>query len=421
MIRLAVGTVLANRLRRGATLHEGRLTSDRCATPITVGWFRPSLILPCGWDQWSPTQLDVVLAHEQEHARRHDPIVPWFALLNRAVFWFHPLSWWLERRLAILAEEACDAAVLVAGHSPQQYSEYLVDMARSVARQRGRIRVVGMAMPGTGLSHRLRVIFQGVPGVRPSRRRIGAAIAVSLTLCIVCTTATLAERRSKQDPVRPTLQIKFEAVAIRPGEDSGPPNGRGGGGGGMRNAITPGYASWGCVSLAELIDQAYGGGPFPKNSLLNTVRLAPGGNPDAAKRIRGGPSWVEKDKFAIEIRLSGDTRISRAAQTRSGPDGHGARAQAMLEDRFQLKLRKATEEVPMYALTVASGGLKITRSIRTGVTRSRRSNGPKRAVSCCRRHRPASRARCRAATTDTKPHPSAPGPVTRVCNSSVCR
>jgi len=359
LVRLAVGTIQANRLRRTAAIRRGRLTSDCCATPITVGWFRPSLILPHGWDHWSSTQLGAVLTHEQEHARRHDPLVQWFALLNRAVFWFHPLSWWLERRLATLAEEACDAAVLVAGYSPQQYSEYLIDMARAVARQRGRIRLIGMAMPGAGLPDRLRVILLDLRGARLSRTRIGAAMALCTALSVVFGTATLAERRSTQDPVSPTLQIKFEAVIIRPCEDSGPSNGRGGGG--MRNALTPGYASWGCVSLAELIDQAYGGGPFPKNSLLNTVRLAPGENPDALKRVRGGPAWIEKDKFAIEIRLSGDTTDL------TGPARHdlvltdmGPAFRAMLEDRFQLKLRKATEEAPMYALTVASGGLKIT-------------------------------------------------------------
>jgi beta-lactamase regulating signal transducer with metallopeptidase domain len=79
------------------------LTSDRCVTPITVGWFAPVLILPRDWSRWPAEQLAVVLTHEQEHARRHDPLVQWLALFSRAMFWFHPLAWWLERRLAALA------------------------------------------------------------------------------------------------------------------------------------------------------------------------------------------------------------------------------------------------------------------------------------------------------------------------------
>src|SRR5262249_8448264 len=82
LMRLIIGTAQANRLRRGATKVDGRLTSDRCTTPITVGWFAPALILPRGWTEWSTAQLEVVLTHEQEHARRHDPLVQWLALFN---------------------------------------------------------------------------------------------------------------------------------------------------------------------------------------------------------------------------------------------------------------------------------------------------------------------------------------------------
>ena len=143
LIRLAIGTSHAHRLRRKAVVHAGRATSARCATPITVGWLSPVLILPQGWERWSAGQLDAVLTHEYEHARRHDPLVQWLALLNRAIFWFHPLAWWLERHLANLAEEACDAAVIRAGHSPQEYSDYLIDMAHALRRQGRRLNVAG--------------------------------------------------------------------------------------------------------------------------------------------------------------------------------------------------------------------------------------------------------------------------------------
>jgi uncharacterized protein (TIGR03435 family) len=364
LLRLLIGTIAANRLRRQARLVEGRLTSDRCVTPITVGWLTPALILPPGWDRWSSEQLTVVLTHEREHARRRDPLTQWLALLNRAMFWFHPLAWWLERRVAALAEEACDAAVIGAGHSPQHYSEYLLEMARTVARAHGRVRLVGMAMPGSGLSARLRLILKGLPSVRVSRTRAVCTMAFCVGSTAIFAAGTPTERveapagsallpRANQATVTPPpMQIKFEAVSIKPCAETGEPGGRGGGVG-MRNAITPGYASWGCVSLSQLIDQAYGGGPFPNNSLQNTIRVPPGQRLDMPKRIRGGPSWIESERFAIEIRLSGDTtnltgsRHHNAVLTAMGPA-----LRAMLEDRFQLKLRKATEEQRMYALTL---------------------------------------------------------------------
>ena len=114
LLRLAIGTLRARRLMRRSALTEGRLTSGACATPVTVGWLRPVVILPGTWQRWSAARLDAVLAHEQAHVRRRDPLVQWLALLNRAIFWFHPLAWWLERRLSALAEQACDEAVLAA-------------------------------------------------------------------------------------------------------------------------------------------------------------------------------------------------------------------------------------------------------------------------------------------------------------------
>jgi uncharacterized protein (TIGR03435 family) len=405
LLRLGIGTLQANRLHRGAVLRDGRLTSEQCVTPITVGWFKPILILPGEWQQWSRSQLDVVLTHEHEHARRRDPLFQWLALLNRAVFWFHPLAWWLERRLSILAEEACDAAVLAAGHSPQDYSEYLLQMARTVSRAHGRVQMVGMAMPGTGLSHRMRLIIQALPSTRPSRTRLACTVAFCVASSGLFASGTLTERdeqparaqHPRQDVVLPAsqrgpqgnlayrqpprppaaagtrqtttqtqkpvpgMQIKFEVVSIKPCLDTGNAAGGRGGGNSPRFAITPGYVSWGCVTLEQLIDNAWGGGSFPENALLNTIRVPPGRRADLPKRIRGGPSWVDDERFAIEIRISGDnTDLTGSARHQLVNSMMGPALRAMLEDRFQLKLRKATEEVPMYALAIAPGGLKMT-------------------------------------------------------------
>ena len=135
LLRLAMGTCGAYRLMHQARCVQGHLTSSSCLSPITVGWLHAVTILPDGWGEWAQAKLDTVLAHENEHVRRHDPLFQWLALLNRAVFWFHPLAWWLERKLAGLSEEACDMAVLERGHDPRDYSEYLLDLARSVTAQ----------------------------------------------------------------------------------------------------------------------------------------------------------------------------------------------------------------------------------------------------------------------------------------------
>ena len=122
LLRLAVGTLQVRRLVRSAIVDNGNVTHAACSTPVTVGWLNPIVILPGDWSQWPQRQLEAILAHEGEHIRRRDPLFQWVALLNRAVFWFHPLAWWLERHVSALAEEACDAAVLARGHDPGEYS-----------------------------------------------------------------------------------------------------------------------------------------------------------------------------------------------------------------------------------------------------------------------------------------------------------
>ena len=191
LARLAIGTVSTQRLVRSAVRRDGRLTSPRCAAPITVGWFRPVAILPEHSHAWPPAQLDAVLTHEHEHARRRDPLVQWLALLNRAIFWFHPLAWWLERRLAALAEDTCDAAVLARGHDARDYAEYLVDIARAVTRAGSRVKVVGTAMPGPHLAWRIQQILNRVPEPRISRTRLAWMVAACAVSSVVCAAATL--------------------------------------------------------------------------------------------------------------------------------------------------------------------------------------------------------------------------------------
>jgi hypothetical protein len=158
------------------------------------------VILPKNWQEWPPQQLDAVLTHEGEHVRRRDSLIQWLALVNRALFWFHPLSWWLERKLSVLAEEACDAAVLARGHSPQVYSEYLLDIARSVSRSGSRLVIVGMAMPGSLLRQRIRQILNSCGALPISRTRIVVAVAACATSSALLASGTLDHARARVQP-----------------------------------------------------------------------------------------------------------------------------------------------------------------------------------------------------------------------------
>ena len=211
LVRLAVGTARAHMLVRRAANRGGRLTSDLCAAPVTVGWLTPTVILPECWQRWPQAQLDAVLTHEGEHARRRDPLVQWLALLNRALFWFHPLAWWLEFRLCALAEEACDAAVLARGHDPFEYSEYLLEIARSVLRTGVRVKVLGMAMPGSFLPQRIRRILEGRPAKPISRLRMACMVAACGALSAIFTVGAV-DRRLPGTPVETVVMAPPDLV-----------------------------------------------------------------------------------------------------------------------------------------------------------------------------------------------------------------
>jgi outer membrane protein len=195
LTRLAVGTVRVGLLAREATVIDGLLTSARIATPFTFGLLAPRILLPEDWQRWSATRLAVVLDHEHAHRARRDPLVQWLALLNRAVFWFHPLAWWLERHLAALAEEACDAAVLARGHSRADYAEQLLQLARMSAR-RPVSHLVGTPMPGSALPTRIAMILDGRVGRPGSRTASASAAVLAMLAAAVLGTVTLAQETS---------------------------------------------------------------------------------------------------------------------------------------------------------------------------------------------------------------------------------
>lgn len=189
LLRLVLGLRRARVIRRGAVPVNGRLAHPVCVTPIAVGVVAPAVILPADWPNWDEAELSAVLTHEEEHARARDPLVGFVALLNRAIFWFHPLAWWLVREIGRLSEEACDAVVIAHGHDRHVYSKCLLRFARRVADAGGRIAPIVTAMPGSGLQNRLQALAHPQP-VGTSVTRLAGAVTFSAALAVTCVAAT---------------------------------------------------------------------------------------------------------------------------------------------------------------------------------------------------------------------------------------
>jgi uncharacterized protein (TIGR03435 family) len=316
IFRLGLGTIKARALARNAKLCDGKRTSESCAVPITVGLLHPTTILPEECTQWPQSRLDAVLIHEAEHARRFDPLIKWLALLNRAVYWFHPAAWWLERELSMLAEEACDAVVLSSGHDAHDYAETLVAMARSVSRSGARVNVVGVAMPGGFLPQRIRKIIQGGTAPHISRTRMAFIVAVCVIANAAFASATLERSRQIMSSGN---KFAFDVVSIT-----------------ANKVDKPGDL------LGNIHKQPVG--TYAVNHMGLRGLIAAEFFRDYAKRrlVVGGPAWIDSEAFDIKASTKGS----------SGKEEEQLMIQRLIEEKFKLTMHHETRQIPIYALVM---------------------------------------------------------------------
>ncbi|MCY2963724.1 MAG: M56 family metallopeptidase [Planctomycetota bacterium] len=88
--------------------------SEACTTPVVVGQFRPTILLPRAvLGELTLDELRGVLLHELHHLRRADAIVNFAQGILTALYFFHPLVWWANSRIREWRELACDESTLL--------------------------------------------------------------------------------------------------------------------------------------------------------------------------------------------------------------------------------------------------------------------------------------------------------------------
>ncbi len=112
--------------------------SSEVAAPSVIGFLRPAIIFPC-WllPQLSPEELKVILPHELAHLRRGDPWTNLAQKIVTALFFFHPAVWWIDNRLTLEREMACDDVVLAQSANPKAYASFLISFAEKLQNARG--------------------------------------------------------------------------------------------------------------------------------------------------------------------------------------------------------------------------------------------------------------------------------------------
>jgi uncharacterized protein (TIGR03435 family) len=116
----------------------------------------------------------------------------------------------------------------------------------------------------------------------------------------------------------------------------------------------PGELWVNCMSVFDLVNVAV------QNTNDDPLLFSDSIGPFDRQRIRGGPAWAYSDYYSIVARTSDPVANGPAnGPTPASKLMRGPMLLSLLEDGFHLRTHREDEEISMYALTVAAGGLKL--------------------------------------------------------------
>jgi beta-lactamase regulating signal transducer with metallopeptidase domain/biopolymer transport protein ExbD len=119
------------------------LKTDAVPVPLTFGLLRPMIYVPEAWENWSHRCRSMVLSHELAHIRRWDMLGQALQAVLKALYFFHPLVWLLDRRTNEYREMACDdAATAGSAGDALDYSRHLIEIAEGAVLGRLPLRSV---------------------------------------------------------------------------------------------------------------------------------------------------------------------------------------------------------------------------------------------------------------------------------------
>src|SRR5216683_1124979 len=181
--------------------------------PGVVGVLRPILLLPAGIEErLTPPQLEAVLAHELWHVRRRDNLFASIHMIVEAIFWFHPLVWWIGAKLVEERERACDEEVLSLGSEPHVYAEGIVNVCKLYVESP---LVCVSGVTGSNLKKRIEAIMSNRIVLRLNfAKKIAltvagiAALAVPIAIGVMNAPLIRAQSATAATP-------KFEASSIK--------------------------------------------------------------------------------------------------------------------------------------------------------------------------------------------------------------
>ncbi len=98
--------------------------------PLVIGWLRPTILFPLSLATRLPQDaLEALLLHELAHVRRHDALVNLMQCVVEVLLFYHPVVWWISRRVRVLREYCCDDMAAAHAGSALDYARALTAVA----------------------------------------------------------------------------------------------------------------------------------------------------------------------------------------------------------------------------------------------------------------------------------------------------
>jgi bla regulator protein blaR1 len=319
------------------------LSSTGVGEPGVFGVLRPVLLLPTGIaERLEPAQMRAILAHELCHVRRRDNLTGMLHMLVEAVFWFHPLVWWLGARLIEERERACDEEVLGQGSQPEVYAEGILNVCKFYVES-----PVACVSGVTGANLKKRI--EGIMANRTTHNmNLSKKALLVIAACAAFAAPLFLGLLNAQDGIDPAAARKAKQVKLPPvaPEDVGKEF--------EVATIKPNKANSG--------QGQFKGGPgrlaLMEFSPYMVIKMAFGNLAD--NRISGAPKWIQEERFDIAGQFAEGKRAAP-------PDMYQPALRKLLADRFGFKFHWEPRQMDVYELVVAKNGSKLRPSSSEGV------------------------------------------------------
>jgi beta-lactamase regulating signal transducer with metallopeptidase domain len=148
----------------------------------------------------SDEELDQLVLHEYAHVQRRDDLAAVAQSIVRALVGWHPAVWWIDRRLRVEREVACDDWVLSTTEAPRSYARFLTRIADL---SRGR---ESMLVPASGRrSHLTMRVTRLLDNRRNTSTRPSSFALATAALLLTVVSIGLVGRQASVVPLEPVV------------------------------------------------------------------------------------------------------------------------------------------------------------------------------------------------------------------------